>query len=590
MPIIPGSRQALQKIGRTAEALVFLLSAIGFAAVFMDAGNIRQDWRPAYDFSYLFCLACFLPLLLLRLYLEHFLFHKNRERLVSVFEIAVVAAALVLHLNQADFGVGVKQYLQLAVSLVFLIQISKRSLSLEKLKVNPPLLFIFSFLVLILLGTLGLMLPIASRGGLSFTDALFTSTSAVCVTGLTVVDTGTYFTSFGQNILLVLISLGGLGVMTFTSFFGLFFRGETSFRNQMIYKDFTGAEHISDVFSTIVKIVSFTLGIELIGAAILFFSLSPSDFDSLAEQLYFSVFHAISAFNNAGFQLKASGLYDETLRYNYFFSTTIAFLIIAGGLGFAISFNIFRYFKARLQARFRQLVHQESYRYIPGVLNFNSNIVLKTTAILLLAGSIVFFMTEYRGALREHEGIGKWLAAVFLSVTPRTAGFNNIDLAMLSREGILLTMLLMWIGASPGSTGGGIKTSTIAVAALGIFNYARGRDHVEFARREVAEESLMRAFIIITLSLIMLGASTLAVTYFDPGFSLEKIAFEVFSAFSTVGLSLGITPALSTGSKLVVILTMFIGRVGTMTILLGLVKKARSHKFYKYPVESVTIT
>ena len=590
MPIIPGSRQTLQKTGRTVDALIFLLSIIGFAAVFTDAGNIHQDWRTAYDSTYLFCLVSFLVLLLLRLYLEHFVFHKKRERLVSVFEIAIVIGVLAIRMNQEAFAEGVRQYLQLAVSLVFLVQISKRSLALEKLKVNPPLLFIFSFLILILLGTLGLMLPIATRGGLSFIDALFTSTSAVCVTGLTVVDTGTYFTRFGQNILLVLISLGGLGVMTFTSFFGLFFRGETSFRNQMIYKDFTGAENISNVFSTIIKIVSFTLGIELVGAAILFFSLSPSDFGGLGEQLYFSFFHAISAFNNAGFQLKASGLYDETLRYNYLFSTTTAFLIIAGGLGFAISFNLFRYCKARFRARFRQLVYQESYRYIPGVLNFNSHIVLKTTAILLLAGTLVFFATEYRGALREHEGIGKWLAAFFISVTPRTAGFNNMDLAMLSREGILITMLLMWIGASPGSTGGGIKTSTIAVATLGIFNYARGRDHVEFARREVAEESLMRAFIIISLSLILLGLSTLAVTYFDPAFSLEKIAFEVFSAFGTVGLTLGITPGLSSGSKLVIILTMFIGRVGAVTILLGLVKKARSHKLYKYPVESVTIT
>jgi Trk-type K+ transport system membrane component len=177
-----------------------------------------------------------------------------------------------------------------------------------------------------------------------------------------------------------------------------------------------------------------------------------------------------------------------------------------------------------------------------------------------------------------------------MSVTPRTAGFNNIDMATLTREGILLTILLMWVGASPGSTGGGIKTSTFAVATMGIFNVARGRDHIEFAKREVANEALLRAFIVIALSLVALGFSTLAVGYLNPEISLEKVVFECFSAFGTVGLSLGITAQLTTASKAVISLTMFVGRVGAYTLLLGFLKKAVDTKHYRYPVENVIIT
>lgn len=323
----------------------------------------------------------------------------------------------------------------------------------------------------------------------------------------------------------------------------------------------------------------------------LFMTLSTQEFSGdVWERVYFSVFHSVSAFNNAGFQLKINGLYNEALRYNYSFQTILASLIIFGGLGFYICFNIVHYLRDRARARIRHLLFMEPYQHKSWVLNFNSKIVLITTAMLLVVGTLLLFLTEYNGALKEHEGIGKWVVAFFCGVTSRTAGFNNIDYAFLSREGILVTMLLMWIGASPGSTGGGIKTSTIAIALLGIFNIAQGKDRVEFARREIAKESLLRAFVIICLSLIVLGLSTAAVVYFNPSLPMEKIAFECFSAFSTTGLSLGITSDLSQAGKLAIILTMFVGRVGTLTILIGILRKSRVANFYRYPVENVIIT
>jgi trk system potassium uptake protein len=587
------NKKSLLRFQHTIDRLVFVFAFIGFMAVFADVGQMHGRWHGVFDLLYKGSLIVFFLLFCFRAYLNFFLFKKKREKWLVIMELLFVG---VLLLGQSNMGVfqsfASRGFLQLAIFIIFAVEISTRSLQLERIKVNPALLFVISFFIIIFVGAFGLMLPISTTSGsISFIDAIFTSTSAVCVTGLAVVDTGTYFTRFGQNMILILVSLGGLGVMTFTSFFGLFFKGETSFKNQLIYKDFMGEDQMKNVFSTIVKIVTFTISVEFIGTSILFFSLKTSDFGGdIGEQLYFAFFHAVSAFNNAGFQLKPMGLYDTILRENYLFQTTIAFLIIFGGLGFFISFNIVDYFREQAQTRFRQWFLGDTFKHVPWVINFNSRIVLRTTAILLVVGTVLLYITEYNTSLKEHDGVGKWLVAFFLSVTPRTAGFNNIDMATLTREGILITILLMWIGASPGSTGGGVKTSTIAVATLGIFNLVRGRDHVEFAKREIANESLMRAFAVISLSLIALGLSTLAVGYFDPKFSLEKVVFECFSAFGTVGLSLGITPLLTSASKAIISLTMFVGRVGVYTLLLGFLKKTLNDRHYRYPTENVIIT
>ena len=587
-------KKSLLHLQRITDNLVFGLAIAGFLAVFVDVGELYSDQYQVFDRAYRATLVIFFALFCFRFYLNLFLLKKKREKWLTIVELAFLTILLLSQFNVSYLeALATTVFLQLAIFFIFVVEISTRSLQLESIKVNPALMFIFSFMILILIGAFALMLPISTVSGeFKFIDAIFTSTSAVCVTGLGVVDTGTYFTRFGQNVLLALISLGGLGVMTFTSFFGLFFKGESSFKNQLFYKDVMGEEKLKNVFSTITKIVTFTLGVEVVGAVILYMGLKTSDFDGgVGERIYFAVFHAISAFNNAGFQLRSEGLYDITLRDNHYFQTVIALLIIFGGLGFYISFNIVDYGRQRLRARFKQLVMGDPYNHVPWVLNFNSRIVLRTTAILLAVGTVAFYITEYHTvSLEKHGGIGKWLVAFFMSVTPRTAGFNNIDMAILTREGMMVTLLLMWIGASPGSTGGGIKTTTFAVATLGIFNIAKGRDHVEFAKREIANESLLRAFIVIALSLIALGVSTLAVGYFNPEIALDKIVFECFSAFGTVGLSLGITASLTTASKVVISITMFVGRVGTYTLLLGFLKKVVGAKHYHYPEENVIIT
>jgi potassium uptake TrkH family protein len=585
-------RKKRARLGKLVDNLLFVLAVVGFVAVFIDVGDTSGYQRALFNTFFQVCLFFFIILFGLQAVLKHYAPAGNREKWFAIILVILLEILLLAQLN-FDFGLfevfSSQEYLQLAIIFIFIIEIVQRSLALEKLKVNPPLLFIFSFLVLIILGAFTLMLPISSKVQMHFVDALFTSTSAVCVTGLTVLDTGIDFTRFGQNVILTLISLGGLGVMTFTSFFALFFRGESSFQNQMIYKDFTGEENMKKVFTTIVRIVTFTIGIELFGTAILFFSLSPSNFTSFGERLYFSAFHAISAFNNAGFQLKTAGLYDPITRHNHVFQSVIAVLVIFGGIGFYIAFNVVKYLREISKAKIRKIILDEPTRYAPWIINMNTRVVAITTLILLTGGTIIFYITDYNQALSDHEGFGKWLSAFFLSVTPRTAGFNNIDMAALSREGILITLLLMWVGGSPGSTAGGVKTSTVAIAILGIYNIAKGRDHIEIGHREVAKESLLRAFIVIFLSLIVLTLSIMFLEYFEPDVRLMNIVFECFSALGTVGLSLGITASLSDTSKLILVITMFAGRVGMLTILFSLLRKATDNKTYRYPVENIII-
>lgn len=579
--------------GRVVDDILFAGAIIGLITVFLDVGNENKNHNVFYDHFYQITLLLFASLFAFRSFLLHFRTGKIREMWVSIVELIFLCILLVAQLN-FDFelfsGLSEREYLQLAIVIIFFTEISSRSLALERIKVNPPLLFISSFILIILLGTFTLMLPISSKVEMRFIDALFTSTSAVCVTGLTVLDTGNDFTFFGQNVILLLISAGGLGVMTFTSFFGLFFKNESSFRNQMIYKDFMGEENMRKVYSTIIRIVSFTIVVEIVGTLTLFFCLSPKDFSDAGQQMYFAAFHSISAFNNAGFGLKSTSLYDPVLRNNYSFQTVIALLIIFGGIGFYIAFNVVKYFKERIKSQLKNIVFDEPQRHTPWIVNMNTKVVLITTFILLIVGTVIFYFTDYHQALSGHTGVGKCVGAFFMSVTPRTAGFNNIDLLSMSREGFLLTIFLMWIGGSPGSTAGGIKTSTFAIATLGIVSIARGHNRIEIGGREVGIESLLRASIVIFLSLIALTFSILSLEYLEPDKSLSSIVFECFSALGTVGLSLGITSSLTDVSKFIIVLTMFVGRVGVYTILLGVLKKAVDARFYRYPVENIIIT
>lgn len=449
---------------------------------------------------------------------------------------------------------------------------------------NPAIMFVGSFVVIALAGALLLMLPSATTNGISFTDSLFTATSAVCVTGLAVLDTQTDFTFVGQMIILILIQIGGLGILTFTSFFAFFFRGNSSFKEGLNVKDFLASDNLKDVLKTALNVVLFTLGVELAGAIFIFFS--TDNLPVLSERIFFSIFHSISAFCNAGFSTFSAGMYDNGLRFNYPLQWIIMALIIFGGLGYNIAYNFYSYLKNALLQLFRIKKIKKHIR----IITLNTKIILYTSFLLLIAGFAFFMLAEYNTVLAEHKtAFGKITTAAFTSVTPRTAGFGTIDFTQLTAPSMLFMIFLMWIGASPASTGGGIKTSTFALATLNIWAIARGRNNIQIGGREISGESTKRAFAILCISLIVIGTSIVFLLILEPpGTDLLAVAFECFSAYSTVGLTLNLTPHLTEGSKFVIVVVMFIGRIGMLNLMIGLLRNM-NHQFYQYPQENILI-
>ena len=448
---------------------------------------------------------------------------------------------------------------------------------------NPAILFVGSFAIIALAGTFLLMLPSATNNGISFTDALFTATSATAVTGLIVLDTSKDFTPMGQTVIMVLFQIGGLGMLTFTSFFAYFFKSGASFKESLYMRDILGHDKLNSVMKTVMQIVLFSLILEVIGAILIYNSIS--DIDSFKERGFFAIFHAISAYCNAGFSLASDNMHDPLLRFNYSMQWVVMTLIIFGGLGYHIAYNIIQYFKKFVFNIFRKRERV----FISRVINLNTKIVLYTTVILILGGAVFFLFSEQQTNLLAHNtAFGKFTTAMFSSVTSRTAGFNTVDMTNFTIPGILFMIFLMWVGASPASTGGGIKTSTFAIATLNVFAIARNKKYIEIGTRRIAPEAVQRAFAIISISLACIGSGVLLLLIFNPEFSLLQLAFEAFSAFGTVGLSLGITSQLSESSKYVIIFLMFFGRIGLLNLMIGILKNIHRAE-YAYPEENILI-
>ncbi len=471
---------------------------------------------------------------------------------------------------------------------VTIIEFSRITLFLDQYYFNPTLLFVLSFLALILVGTFLLLLPRSSVGDdIRFVDALFMSTSAVCITGLSVLDVSRDLTVYGQTVLILLVQLGGLGMMTFTGFFGYFFSGGFSYKSQLMYTQIIGENKVSSVVRTIYKIVLATLMFEVMGGLVIYFTVEPGLFADNGERLFFAVFHAVSAFCNAGFSTLPDGLHHPALRFNYPMLLMITGLFVLGGLGFGIVFNFYDLIRRWTVNFFARLFYRRPFVFKVWVIGFNSRIVGYTSALLLMFGFLSVFLLEYNHALSEHKSIvGKMVTSLFIGASPRSSGFHVVDMARLSFPAIMVLLLLMWIGAAPGSTGGGIKTTTFAVATLNILALVRGKDRVELFGREISPDSVRRAFAIIALSLICLGGGIFALSATDGSKGLLNIAFEAFSAFSTVGLSLGITPQLSDAGRIVLVLIMFVGRVGALSLLIAVIRKS-APKTYAYPEEQV---
>lgn len=473
------------------------------------------------------------------------------------------------------FEIGIQVYFL----LIFLIEISKASAILEMSKVSPSSLFIFSFLFLITVGTILLMMPKMNNTGQAprLIDALFTSISASCVTGLTVVDTGSFWSVRGQSVILILIQLGGLNIISFATLVVLFTRNNIGLRHLSVMQSNLLAESLSSSSGLLKRIFFYTLVIEVAGASLLYLTSYKNSAYSVGSKLFNALFHSISAFNNAGFSIHVNGFMSDEVSNNYIQHILIAILIILGSLGFSNIFDL-------LSIRSRRKKLNKPWLS----LKIDTKISFYASFILILIGGVLFYVFEYRNVLSEKDLLSKIVTSFFQSVTTRTAGFNTVDIGLLTAPTLVVFIFLMFIGASPGSTGGGIKTNTFVLIFLGTYTIIRGQARFELFRRTIPIGLVVKAFAIMLFGISIVSLGIFLLTVIEPQFSLLQISFEQVSAFATAGLSTGITPYLSNPGKIVIMITMFLGRVGPLTLAYALLKRSRVNS-YKYPEESVMV-
>ena len=428
---------------------------------------------------------------------------------------------------------------------------------------NPSKILVLGFATVILIGTLLLMLPIATEDGkgLAFLNALFTATSATCVTGLVVVDTGDTFSMFGELLILLLIQVGGLGFMTFATFLFLLLGKKISLKERMLLKEAFNNIQLAGIVKLVKRVLIFTAVIEIIGGAILSIRFS---FDMpIGKAIYFGFFHAISNFNNAGFDLM--GEFRSLTPYvdDPVVVLTVCSLITLGGLGFIVMNELYEYRETR-----RLSVH--------------TKIVLITTLILTAGATILIFLFEYGNdkTLGPLSETGKVLGSLFQAVTPRTAGANTLPIGDLTYSTLFLTIILMFIGAGSGSTAGGIKITTFAVLMATVWSQIKGKEDVVLFKRRIVIETILKALTVAMSGLMIVIIITLLLSVTEKGHNFIMYLFEATSAFGTVGLSMGLTPELSSLGRILIIFTMFAGRLGPLTLGFAITKRRKSEAFH----------
>ena len=490
---------------------------------------------------------------------------------------------IILNLLGIDDSIGVIKILEnraiylLVLFLISSIELSDAVITSLGRKSNPALMMAVSFLFIIMVGSGMLLMPRCIQHGvhLSWIDSLFTATSAVCVTGLTTIDVPSTFTSFGQLVIMMLIQVGGLGVMTITSFFALFFMGNTSIYNQMQVQDMVSSKSLASLWSTLLNIFGFTAFLELAGAVIIFLNIHGTIGLGVRQELFFSVFHAVSAFCNAGFSTYQDGMSAPVLMTGHcWLYIILALLIILGGIGYPVLVNLKT---VVLKHRIRNL------------LDLNTKIVLRTTTILIVSGTVLIGFFEWNNTFDGMPIHEKLTQAFFNAVSPRTAGFISVNLNSMCIQSIFIYTILMWIGGASQSTAGGVKVNAIAVAILNIRAIIHGTTRVEFAGRELSSDSVRRANAAVIVSLLVMSVFVFLITLAEPDLPLKAIVFECVSAFATVGSSLGITSEFKDISKVLIVVLMFIGRVGLVTMAQGLLKQYKNQN-YKLPQDNITIS
>ena len=481
------------------------------------------------------------------------------------------------------------RYLLATLFCYAVVDISYGIMHIMGKRTNPSLMLSCSFLFFIFLGSYLLMMPKCTYEGISYIDSLFVATSAVCITGLTTIDVATTFTPLGILILGLLIQIGALGVMTFTSFFALFFSGGTSIYSQLMVKDMIYSESVNSLLPTLLYIFMFTIVVEAVGALGIWWSIYDVLDMPAREQIEFSVFHAVSAFSNAGFSNLPGGMsYPALMNSDQSIYLVISMLVFAGSIGFPILVNFRNAFFEYIRKKWRQLRNRPVTGHPVHIYNLNTKVALYTTLIIFGVSIVLFFIFERNNTLAGFSLYDQIVQSIFNSTTPRSSGFVSVNPAGFLNVTLVFVLLLMWIGGASQSTAGGIKVNTLAAILINLRAIVLGHNKVTAFNRTIATASIRRANAVVTLSILSYFLFSMVIMLLEPQMSAKSLLFEVSSALFTVGSSLGVTPMLSATSKVVLICAMFLGRVGIISLLIGVTGNKHDHPV-QYPTDNIII-
>jgi len=594
-PVINRSRfkrclRLIERVLIAASIFCLLLDLGGYGA---DSVRINLQWY------YIWAAALFVVLefagLLKSRHLDAYLKERRAEFTVMAVVGCLLLAGLLFGRPAFLFGEsglkGLMAAARLYIIILAIIVVVRVFQLFSASTFRPAQMIIFSFASIIILGAFLLASPQAAAvgKGLPIIDALFTSTSATCVTGLIVRDTGGFFSFRGQVIILALIQAGGLGIMTFTTFFAIAFGRGMGVREARAMTDMLDAPKFGTVGILIIYILLFTLAVEAVGVLLFYTVFSQATGAIPGGRMWSSIFHSISSFCNAGFSLNSTSFIEWV--DNVWMVLLVSALVIIGGLGFTVNQNIMSVTAGKLLRRRKSSYLPTLTGRISERLSLQTKIVLSTSLALVVVGALGLYFTDVNGPIGSSSGGPRVLGAFFQSVTARTAGFNTVDIASLDQAPKLQLIMLMFIGASPGSTGGGIKTVTFAVLLLGLITIARGESNVRAFKRTLPRAIVNKvlALIFISLMYVLLATIALSILEASKNYDFIDILFEIVSAFATVGLStITSTSDLSSAGKIVIIITMFVGRLGPLTMVLAMGARAK-RRGYDYPREKVMI-
>jgi len=581
------NKDGVQHVLRWCSLVISLITIV--SVVCYHGLYISLEWKEiisgvVYGSLFFYIIKYFL-FLFYSLHRKKFLRQSWIEGLIILFLILQFLSVHVFHFdwnmfNSSNFENYYLLFIQFYFLIIVILELAKMNPMLGKINISPPGLMVGSFLILIVLGTILLMMPRMTTNGISFIDALFTATSASCITGLSVVSTSACFTVKGQVVIMILIQLGGMSILSFATFFTTFLaKSSVGLRYQYMVRDMMSTSRVSDSVSLLRSIVLTTFIIELTGAALLFtYWKTIGFFPSNNQNLLYSLFYTVSAFNNGGFALMDTSLLKMGVANSYFPQVIVMILVFLGGIGFPTIRDFFgiRNIRERKKHHWKKLEYQ-------------TKIVLISTFWIIIIGTVLFFFIERNHALHQQTSLfDKFFTSLFQIITCRTSGFFILDVNTMRLSSILMILVMLFIGGSPASTAGGVKTTTFFVLIKSIIATVKGKERIEYDHRTISFSLVDKATSIVLLSLGFILISCFVITLVQPDVQLLHAIFETTSGFTTCGLSTGKCADWNWMAKLVLIGDMYIGRIGTLTLAFALTKRKKDSP-HQYPVLEVMV-